>query len=232
MITIRRSDDRGRAQHGWLDSRHTFSFADYHDAAHMGFGPLRVINEDKVAPGAGFGKHGHRDMEILSYVLDGALAHQDSLGTSSTIRPGELQRMSAGTGIQHSEFNASKEQPVHFLQIWILPERDGIAPGYEQKAFTLEREQGLRLVASPDGRDGTISIHQDVEVHAARLPAGGTASHALRAGRIAWLQVARGEVALNGVRLAAGDGAAIEQETALQIEAQAPAEILLFDMAP
>ena len=232
MITIRRSDERGHADHGWLVSRHTFSFADYHDPAHMGFGPLRVINEDRVAPGQGFGRHGHRDMEILSYVLDGALEHKDSIGTGSVIRPGDVQRMSAGTGIQHSEFNSSQRDPVHFLQIWILPERGGIAPGYEQKTFNLERSGSLALVAGREGRDGALTIHQDADVYAGRLTAGDRVTHMLRDGRLGWLQVARGEVTLNGNGLAAGDGAAIEKETELVIESLTPAEVLLFDMAP
>ena len=232
MLTVRKAADRGRSKHDWLDSRHTFSFADYYDPAHMGFGPLRVINEDRVAPGQGFGRHGHRDMEILSYVLDGALEHKDSIGTGSVIRRGDVQRMSAGTGIQHSEFNGSQRDPVHFLQIWILPERDGIAPGYEQKNFTLDQSRGLTLVAGHDGRDGALTIHQDVDVYAARLAAGDGTRHVLREGRVAWLQVARGEVTLNGNKLSAGDGAAIEKETELVIEPVTSAEVLLFDMAP
>jgi quercetin 2,3-dioxygenase len=232
MITIRRSGERGRADHGWLDSRHTFSFADYHDPEHMGFGTLRVINEDRVAPGAGFERHAHRDMEILSYVLEGALEHKDSLGTGSIIRPGDVQRMSAGTGIQHSEFNSSQQDPVHFLQIWILPERRGIAPGYEQKTFTLDATEGLLLVASRDGRNGALTVHQDVDVYAGRLAAGDSVKHVLCANRTGWLQVARGEVDLNGLKLGVGDGAAVEQETDLLIHARAAAEILLFDMAP
>ena len=230
MITIRRSSERGHANHGWLDSRHTFSFADYHDPAHMGFGPLRVINEDRVAPGQGFGRHGHRDMEILSYVLEGALEHKDSIGTGSVIRRGDVQRMSAGTGIEHSEFNSSQQDSVHFLQIWILPERKGITPGYEQKAFALDRPGGLTLVAGRDGRDGALTVHQDADVYAGRLAAGDRTQHVLRAGRVAWLQVARGEVALNGNKLSAGDGAAIEKETELVIEPVTSAEVLLFDM--
>jgi redox-sensitive bicupin YhaK (pirin superfamily) len=232
MITVRKSADRGRASLGWLDSRHTFSFADYHDPAHMGFGPLRVINEDRVAPGAGFPRHAHRDMEILSYVLEGALEHKDSLGTGSVIRPGDVQRMSAGTGIQHSEFNASKKEPVHFLQIWILPERTGIAPGYEQKTFALDGTEGLVLVASGGGRDGALTVHQDVEVYGGRLAEGATATHALRPGRLGWVQVARGTITLNGLTLNAGDGAAVEHETELTIRAGANAELVLFDMAP
>jgi quercetin 2,3-dioxygenase len=232
MITIRRSGERGRANHGWLDSRHTFSFADYHDPSHMGFGALRVINEDRVAPGAGFERHAHRDMEILSYVLEGALEHKDSLGTGSIIRPGDVQRMSAGTGIQHSEFNSSQQDPVHFLQIWILPERRGIAPAYEQKTFALDATERLPLVASRDGRNGALTVHQDVDVYAGRLATGGSVKHVLRAKRMVWLQVASGEVELNGLNLDTGDGAAVEKVTALLIHARAAAEILLFDMAP
>lgn len=232
MITVRPGSDRGRTKLGWLDSRHTFSFGEYYDPAHMGFGPLRVINEDRVTPGAGFPPHSHRNMEILSYVLEGALEHKDSLGTGSIIRPGDVQRMSAGTGIQHSEFNSSKSDPLHFLQIWILPEREGIAPGYEQKTFTLEGAKGLVLVASRAGRNGALTVHQDVEVCAARLGEGDTVTHVLRPQRLGWLQVARGSVALNDLNLRAGDGAAIERETELVVRAETKAEILLFDMTP
>jgi quercetin 2,3-dioxygenase len=232
MITRRPAEERGRANFGWLDSRHSFSFGHYHDEAHMGFGPLRVINEDRVAPGAGFDTHGHRDMEILSYVLEGALAHKDSIGTGSVIRPGEVQRMSAGTGIQHSEFNPSKQSPVHFLQIWILPERTGLAPGYQQSAFPLDERGRLHLVASRDGRDGSLTIHQDVDLSAGRLAAGDIVETRLRAGRLGWLQVARGAVTLNGAHLVTGDGAAIKDESALAIRAESDAEILLFDMVP
>jgi len=232
MITVRKSADRGRASHGWLDSRHTFSFAEYHDSAHMGFGPLRVINEDRVAPGAGFPRHAHQDMEILSYVLEGALEHKDSLGTGSIIRPGDVQRMSAGTGIQHSEFNSSKKVPVHFLQIWILPERTGIAPSYEQKTFALDGAKSLLLVASGVGRDGALTVHQDADVYAGRLAEDETVTHGLRPRRLGWVQVARGTIALNGLTLNAGDGAAVESETELTIRAGANAEVLLFDMTP
>lgn len=232
MIRVRRSGDRGHTKLGWLDSRHTFSFGEYYDPAHMGFGPLRVINEDQVTPGAGFPRHAHRDMEILSYVLEGALEHKDSLGTGSIIRPGDVQRMSAGTGIQHSEFNSSKRDPLHFLQIWILPEREGIAPGYEQKTFALDRTRGLVLVASRDGRNGTLTVHQDAEVYAGRLAEGDTVKHVLRPKRLGWLQVARGGVALNGLNLRAGDGVAIEDETELVVRAGPEAEVLLFDMTP
>jgi redox-sensitive bicupin YhaK (pirin superfamily) len=232
MITLRPANERGRASFGWLDSRHTFSFGHYHDDAHMGFGPLRVINEDRVTPGAGFDAHGHSNMEILSYVLEGELAHKDSIGTGSVIRPGEVQRMSAGTGIRHSEFNPSKQAPVHFLQIWILPSRDGLKPGYQQSAFPLDEKGRLHLVASGDGRDTSLTINQDVDLYAGRLTKGDVVERKLRAGRLGWLQVARGAVTLNGVGLATGDGAAIEKETDLAIRADSDAEILLFDMVP
>jgi redox-sensitive bicupin YhaK (pirin superfamily) len=233
VIRIRRSEERGRASHGWLESRHTFSFAEYRDPRHMGFRALRVINEDRVQPGQGFGTHAHRDMEILTCVLEGALEHADSLGTRSVIRPGELQRMSAGTGITHSEFNASQDALVHFLQIWILPERGGLAPGYAQKAFpSAERRGRLRCVASRDGREGSLVVHQDVQVYACELARGERAAHALRPGRHAWLQVARGAVALGGERLAAGDGAAVSDEPGLELAgAEGPGELLLFDLA-
>jgi redox-sensitive bicupin YhaK (pirin superfamily) len=231
MMTVRRAKERGHADHGWLDTYHTFSFADYWDARHMGWGPLRVINEDRVAPGAGFPTHAHRDMEILTYVLEGGLEHKDSLGTGSVIRPGEVQRMSAGTGVRHSEFNASRVEPVHFLQIWIEPARRGIAPGYEQKAFSdAERRGRLRLIAAPDGRDGAVTIHQDAAVHATTLDRGQRVEHALAPGRLAWLQVARGALLVNGERLASGDGAALEGERTVALEALEPAEALLFDL--
>jgi redox-sensitive bicupin YhaK (pirin superfamily) len=232
MIARRPAEERGKANFGWLDSRHTFSFGHYHDDAHMGFGPLRVINEDRVTPGAGFDTHGHRDMEILSYVLEGELAHKDSIGTGSVIRPGEVQRMSAGTGIQHSEFNPSPKAPVHFLQIWILPERNGLPPGYQQTAFPLDDKGRLHLVASGDGRDGSLTLNQDVDLQAGRLTKGDVIEARLRDGRLGWLQVARGAVTLNGVSLATGDGAAIEKEPDLVIRADTDAEILLFDMVP
>ncbi|MBD2020720.1 pirin family protein [Leptolyngbya sp. FACHB-36] len=233
MITLRPAQDRGTANFGWLDSRHTFSFGNYYDPSHMGFADLRVINEDKVTPGQGFGTHGHRDMEIISYVLEGALEHKDSIGTGSVIRPGDVQRMSAGTGIQHSEFNASKTEPVHFLQIWILPEAKGIAPSYEQKTFTEEEKRGqLRLVGSRDGRDGSITIHQDVNLYATALQEGDKVSHALADNRVAWLQVVRGAVQLNDQTLTAGDGAAIAQELQITLQgASKDSEVLLFDMA-
>jgi quercetin 2,3-dioxygenase len=232
MIVVRDRGRRGRTQLGWLDSRHTFSFGDYHDPNHMGFRSLRVINDDRVIPGAGFGTHGHRDMEIVSYVLSGALAHKDSLGTGSTIRPGEVQRMSAGTGITHSEFNASKEEPVHFLQIWILPEVGGLAPGYEQKRFAPEQRQNqFRLVADRHGTDGAVTIHQDVRVYAATIGAGARLTQPLAAGRYAWLQVARGVVALEGDELREGDGAAISGEASIGLETKTGAELLLLDLA-
>jgi hypothetical protein len=233
MIEIRRANDRGKADHGWLDSRHTFSFGDYYDPKQMGFGPLRVINEDRVKPGGGFGTHGHRDMEIVSYVLEGAIEHKDSLGTGSVIRPGDVQRMSAGTGIEHSEFNPDRANPVHFLQIWIEPERTGLAPSYEQKSFTTEERRGkLRLVASRDARDGSLRIHSDADLYAALLGEGEAVAHALRPGRSAWLQVARGELELNGQRLEAGDGAGVRGEARIEIRARsADVELILFDLA-
>ena len=231
MIEVRTSKERRRGERSWLDSRHSFSFGDYYDATHMGFGTLRVINEDWIRGGGGFPPHPHRDMEIVTYVLEGALEHRDSLGTSSVIKPGEVQRMSAGTGIVHSEANASATETVHLLQIWILPERAGLRPGYEQKEFPAAERQGrLRLVASRDGRDGALTLHQDVELYAGLLAPGEAVTHRLRPGRQAWLQVARGEVTLNGRPLAAGDGAAVTDEQALAIAAVLPAEVLLFDM--
>ena len=232
MIRIRKADDRGHAEHGWLESFHTFSFADYYDEAHMGFRALRVINEDRVQPGRGFGTHSHRDMEIVTYVLEGALDHEDSLGTGSTIQPGDVQRMSAGTGVSHSEFNHSKAELVHFLQIWILPERAGLPASYEQRAFPeRERLDRLRLVAARDGRDGAVTVHQDVELYASVLSPGAAVEHALRGGRHGWLQVARGSIELDGKTLAAGDGAAISDEASVRVSARERAEILLFDLA-
>ena len=233
MITIRSAQDRGIANFGWLDSRHTFSFGEYYDPNHMGFADLRVINEDNVAPGQGFGTHAHRDMEIISYVLEGALAHKDSIGTGSVIRPGDVQRMSAGTGIQHSEFNASSTEPVHFLQIWILPEQNGIQPSYEQKTFAeAEKRDTLRLVGSRDGRNGSITIHQDVNLYATTLQEGDKVSQPLAKGRVAWLQVVRGAVQMNDQKLTAGDGAAIAQEAQITLQgASNDAEVLLFDLA-
>ncbi|HEV8714082.1 MAG TPA: pirin family protein [Candidatus Binatia bacterium] len=231
MITRRVAQDRGHAQHGWLDSYHTFSFADYYDPRHIGFRTLRVINEDRVQPGKGFGTHPHRDMEIISYVLEGALAHKDSLGTGSLIAPGEVQRMSAGTGVAHSEFNPSQAEPVHFLQIWILPERAGLPPSYEQRAFPAEeKRRKLRLVASHDGREGSVTIHQEVDLYTALLAPGETVTHRLTPGRHAWVQVARGAITLNDTALSAGDGAAVSEETLLTVTATDPAEVLLFDL--
>lgn len=231
MLNVRRSKDRGHAYHGWLDSYHSFSFADYYDPAHMGFSVLRVINEDRVQPGAGFPTHGHRDMEIISYVLQGALEHRDSLGNGSIIRPGDVQRMSAGTGVRHSEFNASKAEGLHFLQIWLLPKSNGIAPGYEQKHFALEElDKHLRLVASPDGRDDSVTIHQDAWLYATKLNGAGGVSHALAPGRRAYVQVVRGGIEVNGDQLSAGDGACIENKPAVELTANGSAEVLLFDL--
>ena len=230
MIAIRHGAERGHANHGWLDTYHTFSFADYHDPRHMGFSVLRVINEDVVAPGQGFPTHPHRDMEIITWILEGALEHKDSLGTGSVIRPGEVQRMSAGSGIRHSEYNPSSSEPVHLLQIWLLPDRQGVTPGYEQQRFEdAELDNRLRLIASPDGQDGSVTIHQNARVYAARLR-DGAATHMLGSGRRAWVQVARGALTLNGQRLAAGDGAAVENKTALRFTAGKSAELLLFDL--
>lgn len=231
-MTLRPSSERGHAQHGWLDSHHTFSFADYFDPDHMGFRALRVINEDRVEAGQGFGRHPHRDMEIVSYVLDGALEHKDSMGTGSTIRPGDVQRMSAGTGVSHSEFNASKQDLVHFLQIWLVPAKRGIAPSYEQKNFTEAEKRGrLRVVASPDGRDGSVTIHTDAILYAGLFDAGESATLAVPADRHVWIHVARGKVRVNGRDLAAGDGAAISDETTVQVEGVDGGEVLLFDLA-
>jgi redox-sensitive bicupin YhaK (pirin superfamily) len=230
MITVRHAKDRGHFDHGWLNTFHTFSFADYHDPAHMGFRSLRVLNDDRVAPGQGFGEHRHRDMEIVSYVLEGALAHRDSMGNSGVIRPGDVQKMSAGTGVQHSEFNGSRTEPVHFLQIWIVPEVRGIAPAYEQKTFPPDERRGrLRLIGSRDGRDGSVTIRQDVDAYASVLEDGQDARHVLAPGRSAWLHVAEGELELNGNRLEEGDGAAVENERELAIAGKG-AEFLLFDL--
>jgi quercetin 2,3-dioxygenase len=232
MLTIRPAAARGHADHGWLDSHHTFSFADYHDPAHMGFRALRVINEDRVAPGQGFGTHPHRDMEIVSYVLDGALAHKDSMGTGSKIVPGDVQRMSAGTGVAHSEFNASAQKPVHFLQIWLMPAARGLAPSYEQKSFSAADKRGrLRVVASPDAREGSLTIHTDAVVYAGLFGAGEIGELALAPGRHAWVQVARGRVRVNGEALSAGDGAALSNEGAVKLEGVDEAEVLVFDLA-
>ena len=234
MIAIRPANERGHFDHGWLDTYHTFSFADYWDPRHMSFGPLRVINEDRVAPAMGFPTHPHRDMEIITYVLEGELSHKDSMGNGSTMRPGEVQRMSAGTGVRHSEFNSSETDPLHLLQIWIIPSGDSFPPSYEQKEFPLaEKLNRLRLVASPDGADGSVTIHQDARVYSAVLEKGKTVRHELAPRRKAWIQVARGSVRLNDQELSQGDGARIENESVLKIAgtSDAPAEILLFDMA-
>jgi redox-sensitive bicupin YhaK (pirin superfamily) len=231
MIALRKNQDRGHANHGWLDSYHTFSFAGYYDPREMGFGTLRVINEDRVAPGQGFGTHPHRDMEIISYVLEGALAHKDSMGTGSVIRPGDVQRMSAGTGVSHSEFNPSADEGVHFLQIWIEPNQYGVAPGYEQKNFTREEKKGrLRLIASPDGAEGSVKINQDARVYVTVLEGDDAVTYALPPGRQAYVHVARGSVQLNGSALAAGDGAKISAEKELRLSGGQGAEVLLFDM--
>jgi quercetin 2,3-dioxygenase len=231
MIRVRKSAERGHFNHGWLDTYHTFSFSGYYDPQHQGFRALRVINEDWVAPGRGFDTHGHRDMEIITYVLEGALAHRDSLGSSGVLRPGELQRMTAGTGITHSEFNPSEAEPVHLYQIWLYPERRGLEPSYEQKAFPLaDRPDQLRLVASADGRDGSLVIRQDARLFLASLSEGSEVTHSVATGRHAWLQVLRGGVKLNGTALAAGDGAAATDESALSLRACEPSEVLLFDL--
>ncbi|MEE4175210.1 MAG: pirin family protein [Xanthomonadales bacterium] len=232
MLNIRKARDRGHANHGWLDSHHTFSFANYSDPAHMGFGHLRVINEDRVAPGQGFGTHPHRDMEIISYVLDGALAHKDSMGNGSVMRPGDVQRMSAGTGVTHSEFNASTEEEVHFLQIWVLPDAPGHEPGYEQVHFPDEEKRGrLRLVASATGREGSISLNQDADLYAGLFDGSERAAFEIRPSREAWLQVARGEITVNGERLLAGDGVSSTEAGEWVLGDGKGAEILLFDMA-
>jgi len=232
MIEIRKSNERGLADHGWLRSFHTFSFADYYAPRHMGFGALRVINEDRVQPGMGFGTHGHRDMEIISYVLDGALEHKDSMGNGSVIRPGDVQRMSAGTGVRHSEFNASRSDLVHFLQIWIEPGVTGIAPSYEEKHFDAASKRGrLRLVASPDGREGSVTIHQDANLYAALVDGEERVAHPLGAGRKAYVHVARGSVTVNGQPLGAGDALKASDVSEVVIEKGANAEVLLFDLA-
>lgn len=231
MLQIRKSEDRGPAEHGWLSSRHSFSFADYRDPAHMGFGPLRVINEDRVQPGQGFGTHAHQDMEIISYILEGALEHKDSLGTGSVIRYGDVQRMSAGTGVRHSEFNHSADEPVHFLQIWILPDKQGIAPSYEEKHFTAESKcGGLRLIASQNGRDGSVLVHQDVAVFASILSGKDRLEHELATGRIAYLHVIRGELSANGMALKGGDALKISDERQVVIDSARDTEFLLFDL--
>ena len=232
-MRIRKANERGHADLGWLSSYHSFSFGEYYDPAHMGFGPLRVINDDTVAAGAEFPAHPHADMEIISYVLEGALQHKDSTGGGSIIRPGEVQRMSAGSGIRHSEFNASQSDPVHFLQIWIMPDKRGIAPGYEQKRFSPDEKTGkLRLVVSPDGRDGSLTLQQDAYVHSSLLGNAQSVSHVLSPGRIGWVQMAAGAAQINGQRLNPGDGAAIDQAGELAISGLSEeAELLLFDMA-
>lgn len=231
MTEIRRADERGYADHGWLRSYHSFSFADYFDPQHVEFGPLRVINEDRVVPGAGFGTHGHRDMEIISYVLEGELAHKDSTGTSSVIRPGDVQRMSAGRGVQHSEFNHSQSQPVHFLQIWIQPNVRGIAPEYEEKRFEAAEKRGrLRLIASPDGTDGSVRIHQDARVYAGLFDGHEQTSLEVAAGRRIYLHVARGQVTANGETLRAGDALKLSHQTTLSLQQGAGSEVLVFDL--
>ena len=231
MIEIRRASERGHAEHGWLDSWHSFSFADYYDPAHMGYSALRVINEDRIQPGTGFGTHGHRDMEIISYVLEGALAHKDSMGTGSTIVPGDVQRMSAGRGVQHSEYNHAKDSVTHFLQIWIEPSARGIAPGYEQKRFDAASKRGrLRLVASPDGTEGSVTIHQDARLYAALLDGAERAVHALAPGRNAYVHVVRGKLTVNGAPLGAGDALKASGVAEIVLEKGAGAEALLFDL--
>ncbi len=231
MIEIRHRDERGPSDLGWLKSKHTFSFGHYFDPNHMGFGPLRVINEDRVIPGAGFGTHPHDNMEIVSYVLEGALEHKDSMGTGSVIKPSEIQRMSAGTGVTHSEYNHSKEDGVHFLQIWFVPEKDGIKPSYEQKSFDHAEKQGkLKLVMSRDGRGNTVKINQDVDMYVALLDGDQTVEHVPHEDRIQWVQVARGQVNLNGQTLKEGDGAAIMKEQSIQLDHANDAEVILFDM--
>ena len=232
MITLRRSEERGGGNHGWLNTKHSFSFSDYYDPKHMGFRSLRVINEDWVLPGHGFPTHPHRDMEIITYVLEGALEHRDSLGTGSVIRPGDGQRMSAGTGIRHSEANPSREESVHLLQIWIMPDKQGHKPGYEQKEFPAGEKRGkLRLIASPNGENGSVTIHQDAKLYVSLLEPGDSVDHKLTSGRHAWLQVAKGSIDLNSNRLNQGDGAAISEEEKLQIKGNESAEVLLFDLA-
>ena len=232
MLNLRRAEERGRANFGWLDSRHSFSFGSYFDDKHMGFGPLRVINDDRVAGGGGFPTHPHADMEIVTYVLEGALEHKDSLGTGSVVRPGDVQRMSAGSGIRHSEFNASQSDAVHLLQIWIVPEKRGLTPSYEQKTFSDDDKRGrLRLVGSRDGRDGSVTIHRDVDLYATVLGDNDTVSHELKTGRVAWVQVARGSATLNGEQLYPGDGVAVEAASTLALTGTSDAEVLVFDMA-
>ncbi|MFN5512946.1 MAG: pirin family protein [Burkholderiales bacterium] len=231
MIELRLSQDRGHAQHGWLDSWHSFSFGDYRDPAHLGFGPLRVINEDRIAPGTGFGTHGHRDMEIISYVLDGALAHQDNMGNGSVIRPGDVQRMSAGTGVLHSEYNHQTESTTHFLQIWIIPDQIGVAPGYEEKHFSEQDKRGrLRLIASPDGDAGSVRIHQQARVYAGLFDGSEQAQLAIATDRLAYVHVARGDISLNGQSLKAGDAAKLTGESQVLLDQGRRAEVLVFDL--
>jgi redox-sensitive bicupin YhaK (pirin superfamily) len=231
MLTVRKADERGHANHGWLDTWHTFSFADYQDPREMGFGPLRVINDDTVQPGQGFGTHGHRDMEIITYVLEGALEHKDSMNNGSIIRPGNVQRMSAGTGVRHSEFNPSRAEGVHFLQIWIEPSVTGVRPSYEEKQFGPAEKKGqLRLIAAPDGRAGSVTIHQDAYVYAAVLDGKDTVTHRLEPGRRAFLHVARGSIEVNGTPLKGGDGVKISGESEISLARAAQAEVLLFDL--
>jgi redox-sensitive bicupin YhaK (pirin superfamily) len=232
MMMLRPREERGHAALGWLDSRHSFSFGQYLDPSHMGFRALRVINEDRIIPGAGFPTHGHSDMEIISYVLEGALAHKDTMGTSSVIRPGDVQRMSAGTGIRHSEYNESASEPAHFLQIWIVPETTGITPSYEQRTFTSEEKRGKwRLVASRDGRDGSVTVHQDADLYATLLVEGESLAFDLRPDRHGWIQIARGQVQIDGESLKEGDGAGFEGGARIVLAAEADSEILLFDLA-
>ena len=231
MITLRPARERGHAHHGWLESWHSFSFAGYHDERHVHWGPLRVINEDRVAAGQGFGEHGHRDMEIISYVLEGSLGHRDSMGNASNIVPGDVQRMSAGTGVTHSEYNYSQTGTTHFLQIWIVPDRQGVAPSYEEKRFPAEEKQGrLRLAASPDGADGSVSLNQDAKLYVGLFDGSETAEHALAEGRLGYVHVARGEATINGQPLAAGDALLYENEPLVRIEQGRSAEVLVFDL--
>jgi redox-sensitive bicupin YhaK (pirin superfamily) len=231
MLTLRKSQDRGHANHGWLDSFHSFSFAEYHDPNHMGFGPLRVINEDRIAPGTGFGAHGHRDMEIISYVLQGMLAHKDSMGNVKGIPPGDVQRMSAGTGVRHSEFNHAPNEVTHFLQIWIEPNQRGIEPGYEQKSFAPEEKRGrLRLVASPDGTQGSVLLHADANLYAGLFDGAETAQLPIPSGRKAYVHLVRGELEVNGQRLSAGDAAKLDAEASVRLANGHQAEVLVFDL--
>ena len=231
MLMVRKSAERGHANHGWLDTWHTFSFADYQDSRQMGFGPLRVINDDKVQPGQGFGTHGHRDMEIITYVLEGALEHKDSMGNGSIIRPGNVQRMSAGTGVRHSEFNPSRDQGVHLLQIWIEPKITGVKPSYEEKQFGAAEKKGqLRLIASPDGREGSVTVHQEAYVYASMLDGKDAVTHRLAPGRRAYVHIARGSLGINGTPLNGGDGVKIEDVSTIELKDARQAEVLLFDL--